>query len=380
MRNTVAVAALLAGTGAAWAEVPKVAADITPVHGLVARVMQGLGEPSLVVPPGASPHGYSMRPSEARALDQADVVFWMGEALTPWLEGPLEELAGDAHRVELLEAVGTTVLPFREGARFEAHDHSDHEGHDDHNGHDEHEEHADHDGHDHEDHDDHAGHDDHDHDDHDAHAEGEAHDDHDHEEHAAHDDHDDHGHEAHDDHDDHADAHGHGHEGDDPHAWLLPANAQAWLDVIAEELAEHDPDNAAAYKANAEAGKQEIAEAVASISAQLEPFRAKQFIVFHDAYQYFEQGFGLSAAGAISLGDAVKPSPARIAEIRGVVADRNVTCVFSEPQFNPGLVATVLDGTGAGTAVLDPLGAKLEPGAGFYPALLQDIGAAIAGC
>ena len=377
MRNAVAVAALMAGTGAAWAEVPKVAADITPVHGLVARVMQGLGEPALVVPPGASPHGYSMRPSEARALDQADVVFWMGEALTPWLEGPLEELAGDAHRVELLEAAGTTVLAFREGARFEAHDHGDHEGHEDHDGHEGHEDHADHDSHD-----DH-GHDDHD--DYETHAEGEAHDDHDHEEHAAHDDHDDHGHgdddhEAHDDHDDHADAHGHDHDGDDPHAWLLPANAQAWLDVIAGELAEHDPDNAAAYKVNAEAGKQEIAEAVAGISAQLEPFRAKQFIVFHDAYQYFERGFGLNAAGAISLGDGVKPSPARVAEIRDVVAERNVTCVFSEPQFNPGLVATVLDGTGAGTAVLDPLGAKLEPGAQFYPALLQDIGTAIAGC
>lgn len=324
MRNAVAVAALMAGTGSAWAEVPRVAADIPPVHGLVARVMQGLGEPALVVPPGASPHGYSMRPSEARALDQADVVFWLGEALTPWLEGPLEELAGSAQRVELLEAEGTTVLPFREGARFEAHAHDDHAGHGEHEDHD--------------------------------------------------------GHADHDDHKDHADAHEHHHEGADPHAWLLPANAQAWLDVIAEELAEHDPDNAAAYKANAEAGKQEIAEAVASISAQLEPFRAKQFIVFHDAYQYFERGFGLNAAGAISISDAAKPSPARVAEVRDVVADLKVTCVFSEPQFNSGVVATVLDGTGAGTAVLDPLGAKLEPGPQFYPALLQEIGTAIAGC
>jgi zinc transport system substrate-binding protein len=359
MRIAVAVAALMAGTGAAWAEVPRVAADIPPVHGLVARVMQGLGEPALVVPPGASPHGYSMRPSEARALDQADVVFWLGEALTPWLEGPLEELAGGAHRVELLEAEGTTVLPFREGARFEAHAHDDHAGHGEHE-------------------------------DHDGHADHEGHDDHGHEEHASHDDHDGHGHQEHaeghdghadhDDHEDHADADGPRHEGADPHAWLLPANAQAWLDVIAEELAEHDPDNAAAYMANAEAGKQEIAEAVASVSAQLEPFRAKQFIVFHDAYQYFERGFGLNAAGAISSSDAAKPSPARIAEVRDVVADLKVSCVFSEPQFNPGVVATVLDGTGAGTAVLDPLGAKLEPGPQFYPALLQEIGTAIAGC
>ncbi|WP_261399872.1 zinc ABC transporter substrate-binding protein [Leisingera daeponensis] len=363
-----ATAALLAGAGASWAEVPRVAADIAPVHGLVARVMQGLGEPALVVPPGASPHGYAMRPSEARALDQADVVFWLGGALTPWLEGPLEELAGDAHRIELLEAAGTTVLPFREGARFEAHahdeEHADHGEHEDHKEHDDHghEEHAE----GHGDHADHGGHEDHDGHGHEGHAE----------DHAAAGNHDDH--EGHDH--GHGDAHGHPHEGADPHAWLLPANARAWLDVIAEELAEHDPANAAAYRANAEAGKQEIADAAASISAQLEPFRAKQFIVFHDAYQYFEQGFGLSAAGAISLSDAVKPSPARIAEIRDVVVERGVSCVFSEPQFNPGLVATVLDGTGAGAAVLDPLGAKLEPGPQFYPALLQDIGAAIAAC
>ncbi|WP_260004450.1 zinc ABC transporter substrate-binding protein [Leisingera caerulea] len=345
--NGAAAVALLAGAGGAWAEVPQVAADITPVHGLVARVMQGLGEPALVVPPGASPHGYAMRPSEARALDQADLVFWMGGALTPWLEGPLEELAGDANRVELLEAEGTEVLAFRKGARFEVHTHDEDHGR-------------------HEDHDDHAGHEDH-------------------ADHQCHEGHGGHGHEGdaegHDGHADHGDAHsGHDHEGADPHAWLLPANAQAWLDVIAMELAEHDPDNAAAYKANAAAGKQEIAETVASISASLEPFRAKQFIVFHDAYQYFERGFGLSAAGAISLGDAVKPSPARIAEVRGVVADLKVSCVFSEPQFNPGVVATVLDGTGAGTALLDPLGAKLEPGPQFYPALLREIGSAIAGC
>ncbi len=384
----VAAVALLAGAGGSWAEAPQVATDIAPVHGLVARVMQGVGEPALVVPPGASPHGYALRPSEARALDQADLVFWMGESLTPWLAGPLEELAADAHRVELLEVDGTTVLSFREGARFEAHDHGGEDGHDDHgqahddHGHDDHDDHEGHDhgGHDHDSHDhgaqheaDHAGHG-HGHDDHEAHG----HEEHDHDGH----DHEEHGQsgEDHDAHRDHGDHDGHDHSGADPHAWLLPANAQVWLDVIAAELAEHDPDNAAAYRANADAAKQEIAETVASVSAELEPFRSKHFIVFHDAYQYFEQGFGLAAAGAISLGDADKPSPARIAEIREVVAERNVSCVFSEPQFNPGLVATVLEGTGAGTAVLDPLGANLEPGPQFYPSLLQQLGRAIAAC
>ena len=106
--------------------------------------------------------------------------------------------------------------------------------------------------------------------------------------------------------------------------------------------------------------------------------RDKPLVVFHDAYQYFETGFGLPAVGAISLSDASDPSPARIAEIRDVVTDQHVTCVLSEPQFNPGLVATVLDGTDAGTAVVDPLGVALEPGPGFYTDLLASIANAIA--
>ncbi|MEQ3670586.1 MAG: zinc ABC transporter substrate-binding protein, partial [Pseudophaeobacter sp.] len=138
------VAALLGFAGLSMADVPKVATDIAPVHGLVARVMQGVGEPSLVVPVGASPHDHSMRPSEALALSQADLVFWVGEALTPWLEGAVEELAKDAQVVELMTLKGGLALPFRQGVGFEAHDHGvSHDDHDDH-GHtaEAHEEHA----------------------------------------------------------------------------------------------------------------------------------------------------------------------------------------------------------------------------------------------
>lgn len=108
----------------ATAEVPRVATDIAPVHGLVARVMDGLGEPDLVVQPGSSPHAYSMRPSEARALEQAQAVFWVGPELTPWLNGTLETLASDAEVIELLDATGTTLLEFRDGATFGDHDHA----------------------------------------------------------------------------------------------------------------------------------------------------------------------------------------------------------------------------------------------------------------
>ncbi|MBY5978142.1 zinc ABC transporter substrate-binding protein [Phaeobacter italicus] len=329
-------------TGLAWADVPSVATDITPVHGLVARVMQGVGQPDLVVPPGASPHSHSMRPSEAKALNRADVVFWIGPELTPWLEGPISTLASKAVVVPLLTTEGTQTLVIRDAVQFtlsgDAHHDDDH--HDDH-GHDSH-------GHDE------GGHDEH------------------------HDDHADHHDEDHDTHDDH----GHAHEAGslDPHAWLMAENGLAWLDVIADVLAEKDPENAGMYRDNAKAGQAEIIAAAAQIKSDLESVRDKPFVVFHDAYQYFEIGFGLPAAGAISLSDASDPSPSRIAEIRDVVTDQHVTCVLSEPQFNPGLVATVLDGTDAGTAVVDPLGVALEPGPGFYTDLLASIANAIADC
>ncbi|MGR3762268.1 zinc ABC transporter substrate-binding protein (plasmid) [Roseobacteraceae bacterium NS-SX3] len=321
-----AAAFLLAG--AALAEVPQVATDIAPVHGLAARVMQGVGEPALILPPGASPHGYALRPSEALALERADAVFWIGEALAPWLAGPIGELAADARVVELLEADGTLQLPFRQQALFEEHGHE-----------------AEH---------------------HDMHG-------------AAHQD-------VHDD--SHAGAHtgmgeelhGHEHGGLDPHAWLAPENGKLWLDLIAAELSALDPENAAAYAANAEAGKAEIDAAAEEVSTLAAPLRASGFIVFHDAYQYFEYSFGLKAAGAISLGDASDPGPARLTAIREAVAEEGIACVFSEPQFNPGLVKTVLEGSGAKSVVLDPAGAAIEPGPGFYPALLRQMGQAMASC
>ena len=354
------VATLLGGT--AVADVPGVAVDIAPVHALVARVMDGVGTPDLIVQQGASPHSHSLRPSEAGAIESADLVVWMGADLTPWMADAIATLAQDAAVLTLLEADGTTLLDFREGALFEAHTHGDDHGdHDhDHDGDHDHghgEEHA-HDGHDHDhDHgDDHAH--DHDHD----HAEDHSHEhDHDHD-HA---------------HDDHA---GHSHGAHDPHAWLSPANAASWLNLIAAELSAADPDNAGTYFANAAAGRAELEALSAEVAGILEPVRGLDFIVFHDAYQYFETAFDLPAAGAISLSDASDPSPARIAEIQARVRDAGIDCVLSEPQFNPGLVATVLDGTDASTAVIDPLGVDLELGPSLYPTLIRSMATALAAC
>ena len=358
--------------GTALAEVPSVAVDIAPVHSLVARVMDGVGVPSLIVQPGASPHEYSLRPSEAAALQDADLVFWIGEDLTPWMEDAVETLATDATVTTLLEADGIKLLDFREGALFEAHDHGDH---DDHAAHDDHgHEEVKADAHDH----------DHDHDHEEAKAEGHDHDDHGHEEASAegHDDHDhgDEDHAAHDDHDDHDDHAGHDHGAHDPHAWLSPANAGTWLNVIAAQLSAADPDNAGTYFANAAAARAEMDALSAEVATTLEPVRGGRFIVFHDAYQYFESDFDFPASGAISISDASDPSPARIAEIKGRITEEGIDCVLAEPQFNPGLVATVLDGTEAGTAVSDPLGAALEPGAALYPQLIRNMANTLAEC
>lgn len=334
--------------GVAMADAPKVATDITPVQSLVARVMQGVGTPELIVRPGASPHGYAMRPSEAAALESADLVFWMGEGLTPWLEGAIGSLAGDAHVIELLGAAGSRVLPFREGVEFAAQGHGEAHAEEE-PGHEDHAEDA-------------AGHDDHGHDEEGHDEEG----------------HDDHGHEK--EHDDHADDdHGHAHDGADPHAWLDPANARVWLGLIAEELAEHDPDNAAVYAANAAEAEAELVALSAEIAAQIAPVQDRSFLVFHDAYQYFETAFGVSASGAISLGDAADPGPARIAALREMAQEQGVTCVFSEPQFEPKLVETVF-GDVATHGVLDPMGSQVEPGPALYPQLIRDMAEALVTC
>ena len=295
--------------GVAMSDTPKVAADISPVHSLVSRVMLGVGTPDLIVQAGASPHGYTLRPSEAKALQDAQMVFWMGESLSPWMEGALDTLSSDATIITLLERDETILMKFREGALFEEHDH------------------------------------------------------------------DDHGDEKHDDHGDHED-----HGSHDPHAWLSPDNARIWLNLIASQLSIVDPENAGTYFANAAAARLEIEALTIEVNSLLEPVRGKKFIVFHDAYQYFEKAFDLSASGAISLGDASKPSPARIAEIQGRIQEESIDCVLSEPQFNKGLVATVMAGSKAKTSVIDPLGVGLKPGPDLYSELIRNMTKTLVDC
>jgi len=317
-------AALLTTTAMA---APDVVASIKPVHSLVAAVMAGVGEPALIVKGSASPHTYALKPSDAGALEAADIVFWTGHGMELFLGDALETLATGATVVELADTPGITLLPVREGGAFEAHAHEsedhDHEDHD----HD----HADHD-HDHADHD-HA----HDHD-HDAHGEG------------------------------------------DMHFWLDPENAKLMVTRIATTLAEADPGNASAYQSNAEAELVRLDELEAELAATLAPVAGKPFIVFHDAYQYFEKHYGVRVAGSITVSPEIIPGAQRVAEIKAKIAELDAACVFSEPQFEPRLVSVVTEGTDARTGVLDPLGAELEDGPELYLQLIRNLSTSLAAC
>ena len=248
--------------------------------------------------------------NDAEALQNADIVFRVDDQLAPWFKKAIDSLAGGARAVELIETEGTTKLAYREGATFERHRHDDNDHHAD---------------------------------DHEADQKSDQ---------------------------DTDDADHHDHHGHDPHAWLDLENARLWLEVIAAELSTLDPDNADGYRNNAVEGKAELKMLIGQIQSRLDSVHDRNFVVFHDAYQYFENRFGLSAVGSIRLGDASDPSPARITEIRDRVAELDIRCVFSEPQFNPDLVQTVFDKTDARIGILDPLGSDLTPGPALYPQLL----------
>lgn len=339
-----------------------VVASVKPVHSLVAAVMAGVGEPGLLVEGAGSPHSYALKPSQAVMLEQADLVFWIGHELEAFLEKPLETVGANAKSIELIDANDLVKLDFREGGAFDKHDHGDEAGHDDHA----HEAEAEHD-HAHEK----TAEAEHDH----AHEKtAEAEHDHAHEQTAksehdhAHEETAEAGHEGHD------------HGAFDAHVWLDPVNAKAMVHEIEEALVEADPANATKYEANAKAVTAKLDALIAEVSAELEPVKGKGFIVFHDAYQYFENRFGITASGSITVSPEVMPGAERITEIRARVQELNATCVFAEPQFEPKLVSIVTEGTNAKAGILDPLGAELEDGPELYFQLIRNMSTSISTC
>ena len=326
----------------------KVVASIKPIHSLTSYLMDGVGKPDLIVDGYASPHGFAMKPSHAKMLQDADIIFWVGEDLENFLVKPLSSIAKKAEKIELMEIKGLEVLKFRERNIFD--DHDDH-GHDDHDDHGKKE-------------------DDHDHD-HDDHGKKE-------------DDHDDHGHDdhgkkdGHDDHDDHDGHEGHHHGEFDPHIWLDPVNAKVILKEMAEHLIENDSKNEATYKSNLKKALNDIDKLTADVKAELNKSVAS--IVFHDAYQYFEERFNVNILGAFTVNTDVMPGAEQLKEIREVIEHDKVACVFSEPQFNPDIIKAVAKDMNIKTGVVDPLGATLNPGKSLYFDLIRNMSASFKGC
>ena len=278
---------------------PRVAASIAPLHSLVASIMQGVGEPALLVPVGGSPHGLIMRPSMARALAAADIVFWIGPALEPFL---IEALDRDPDRrvVAALDMDGIKLLPARESGLW-----------------------------------------------HDA---------------------------------EEADGHDHGPGQIDPHIWLDPDNARLIAATVARTLTEADPARAPLYEANAAAMDQALATLTGRIESELAPVRARPFITFHDAYQYFAARFGLRAVGAVSVRPDQPPGARLVRALKTAIIDQSVICVFAEPQFDPALIEVLIEGTPARQSVLDPIGSGLDPGPDLIAALLTRLAAQLKNC
>ena len=305
----------------------KVVTSIKPIHSLASYIMDGVGSPGLIVDGYNSPHNFQLKPSHAKMLEQADIIFWVGEDLENFLEKPLDTIANKGEKIELLEIKGIKKLKFRERNIFEEHD--DH-GHD---------------------------------------AKKEEHDDHGHD--AKKEEHDDHGHDAKkEEHDDHE---GHGHGEYDPHIWLDPINAKVILNEITEHLIENDSKNASTYKSN-------LAKALAKIDKLIidvitETNTDLSYVVFHDAYQYYENRFNVNILGAMTVNPDVMPGAEQIHEIHEVIEHDNVSCILSEPQFNPDIIKSIAKDTNVKTGVLDPLGANLKPGKDLYFDLIRNMSA-----
>jgi len=289
----------------------KVVTSIKPLHSLASYLMNGVGKPDLIVDGYASPHGFSMKPSHAKMLQNADLIFWVGEDLESFLEKPLSSIAIKAEKIELMEIKGLNVLKFRERNIFEEHDHDDHG-------------------------------------------------------------------KKEDDHDDHDDHEGHAHGEYDPHIWLDPMNAKVILNEMVEHLIENDPKNASKYKNNLKKALKDIDKLTMDVMTELN--QSISSIVFHDAYQYFEERFNVKILGAFTVNTDVMPGAEQLAEIREIIEHDKVSCVFSEPQFNPDIIKAVAKDLNIKTGVIDPLGATLNPGKDLYFDLIRNMSASFKGC
>ena len=303
----------------AQAEV-KVLTSIKPLQLIAAAIQDGAGQPAVLLPPGASPHHYALRPSDLRQVREANLVYWIGPDLEAFLPAVLKERQGPS--------VAIQDLPGLHLRRFGA-------------------EHA--------------------------HAQGEEHDE----------DYDDHDH----DHDhDHGAAPEYAHDHDhrpgslDAHLWLSPANARVIAARLAADLSQADPTNAGRYASNLKTFESELAAKDQALRTQLAPLAGKPYFVFHEAFDYFEEAYGLGHRGVFALGADVQPGARHVAAMRDELKAAGPTCVFTEPPLQPKIATTLSSGLPVTLVELDPLGARVPVNAGGYAQLLQSVGDTLGGC
>jgi zinc transport system substrate-binding protein len=268
----------------------RVAATVKPIHSLVAAIMQGTGEPSLIMNTGASPHHYTLRPSERRTLAGASLIFWVGPELETFMPRILHSLDATSTSIALIEADGLIRLPVRT-----AHHHTTTAAH------------------------------------------------------------------------------------NDPHIWLSARNAHILVDVIADALIKADPANAAIYNANRKRLHQRITQTDSQIRQQLAG-KTSAFLSYHDAYQYFEQAYGLNNAGFVSSGDELSPSAKYVQQLRDKIRQQQLHCLFYEAPNRPALVDTLTHGLEVDVHELDAIGLRQQAGENAWFEIMHALAQAYESC
>ena len=310
----------------------KVLVSIKPFHSLVSGIMEGVSEPLLLINGNNSPHSYALRPSSAENLQQADLVFWGGEILEGFLTKPIQSLASRAKLVSLQETAGLRLLPLRSGLGWQKHETdstNDHSAEDD-----------------------------------SASTSGI----------------DPHKHEPDSTNDHSAEDDSASTSGTDPHIWLDPYNAKIISSKIVEILTAMDPQNAQSYRRNGEKYGHRLDLLDRKLKAEMTKVAETPYMVFHDAYQYFEKRYQLNVVGSVTLHIGHGSSVRRLMEVRKIIQKEKIHCIFSEPQFSPKLLQTVTSGTKVKKGILDPLGAELEPGRELYFTLLNNLSRSLSRC
>ena len=321
-------------------ETTGIISTIQPINSLVSAVIGNTGKTISIIPAEQSPHDFKLKPSDVKVLQNGNIIFYVSNHLESSVTKVFKNLPKNIKLINLMEESGINHLAIRDNAAWERHDHHG----DDHDDHDKH-------GKKHDDHDDHDKH-------------GKKHDDHD--------DHDKHG-KKHDDHDDHE-------KEDDVHIWLSPDNAIKIVQKVNKVLSLYFPENSKIYNDNTTKFIDKIRSLKMELIKEMSPIKNKPYIVFHDAYQYFEKTFELNAVGSVALEGDIASSPKQISFIKDKIIKSKASCVFQEPQFDSKLVKIVVEGTNAKIGTLDPLGVNITGNKDFYLQLLTNMAKSLKEC